>query len=141
MVPLPSATLHPDIRNGSLPCFWTCKWSNLSSDKKGKRTSVHFISFNKPDIYIQRLTILLSPVMLDSSIASECPEIRMPSAGTWRRSISITVHHRNVSYKIQREKNRTADLITNIERYNITNNDVINWDLNSTATPNDLFIQ
>jgi hypothetical protein len=31
-----------------------------------------------------RLTIFDSPVILDSSIAREWPDIRTPSAGTWR---------------------------------------------------------
>jgi len=31
-----------------------------------------------------RLTVFDSPVILDSSIAREWPDIRTPSAGTWR---------------------------------------------------------
>jgi len=47
--------------------------ANLQKNKKNKATS----SSN-------RLTILDSPVILDSSIAREWPDIRTPSAGTWR---------------------------------------------------------
>ena len=51
--------------------------------KKKKEKELESFLFNLiSQTYIQILTILLSPVMLDSSIASECPEIKMPSAGT-----------------------------------------------------------
>lgn len=43
MVPLPSATLHPDIRKGSLACFWTCKKGNLSSDKKKENLRAYYL--------------------------------------------------------------------------------------------------
>jgi len=35
--------------------------------------------------FSDRLTTFDSPVILDSSIAREWPDIRTPSAGTWRR--------------------------------------------------------
>lgn len=42
-------------------------------------------------------TILLSPVMLDSSIASDCPEIKIPSAGTWDKKFNVEV---NITQKL-----------------------------------------
>jgi hypothetical protein len=40
-----------------------------------------------------RLTILLSPVILDSSISREQPGIKIPSAGIWRYVMDVRKFH------------------------------------------------
>lgn len=68
-----------------------------------------------------QLTSLLSPVMLDSSMAKEWPLIKIPSAGTWKKTQWIKSIFENDNAK-EVNRNYHAHLITYLERYNITNN-------------------
>jgi hypothetical protein len=65
-----------------------------------------------------RLTILLSPVMLDSSISREQPGIKIPSAGIWRYVMDVRKFH------VRKWKGKSNYLITNFKGYNITNNNI-----------------
>lgn len=84
MVPAPSATLQPAIKKGAFWFLFTFKNDMIFK----------IIWIDELTYYARRsnqLTILLSPVMLDSSIASEWPEIKTPSAGTWKNTKALAL--------------------------------------------------